>query len=133
MNYPNTRHKLGFPEMDEQHTYLYSLFDQIKQESSVTDVSATKNLLDEIERYVLFHFGCEEHLMRLYRDPGFAVHQSDHESMSGKLVQFLDDFEAKRLNPAALRIFLTGWLMEHSVVSDAAYVEWIRAFRAGKK
>jgi len=119
------RHVLGLPEMDEQHRYLYGLFDRIEQSRQVTDPGATRALLAEIERYVVFHFASEEHLMRSYEAPGFAVHQSDHETMSAKLVQFMDDFDAGRLNPAALRIFLTGWLMEHSATSDASYAAWI--------
>ena len=116
--------------MDTQHSYLYSLFDRIEQSSTVTDPGATRALLDEIERSILFHFASEEHLIRSYGAPGFAVHQSDHERAGHKLVEFLDDFDAGRLNPARLRIFLTGWLMEHSSISDAAYAEFIKQFRA---
>jgi hemerythrin len=125
MKTSHDRYTLGFPEMDEQHRYLYELFDRLEQKTQLTSQVGVKALLGEIERYVLFHFACEEHLMRAYGDPGFAVHQSDHEQMGNKLVQFLDDFDAGRLNPAAMRIFLTGWLMEHSEISDAAYVRWI--------
>jgi hemerythrin len=122
---PDERHVLGLPEMDEQHRYLYGLFDRVEQSRQVTNREATKGLLAEIERYVVFHFASEEHLMRAYEAPGFAAHQSDHEAASAKLVQFMDDFDAGRLNPAALRIFMTGWLMEHSATSDAAYAAWI--------
>jgi hemerythrin len=129
MNPPPDRHCLGLPEMDEQHNYLYSLFDRIEKSPQVADKTATKALLEEIERYVLFHFASEEQLMRLYGFPGFAVHQSDHETAGAKLVQFMDDFDAGRLNPGALRIFLTGWLMEHSKLSDSEYVAWVKKKR----
>jgi hemerythrin len=125
MNTYTGRHILGLPEMDEQHNYLYSLFDRIEQSPHVTNTTCTKALLEEIERYVLFHFASEEQLMRLYGFPGFATHQSDHESAGAKLVQFMDEFEAGRLNPGALRIFLTGWLMEHSRISDSEYGTWV--------
>ena len=119
------RHILNLPEMDSQHGYLYSLFDRIESGREVTERERMATLLEEIERYVNFHFTSEEHLMRLYGVPGFAVHQSDHETAAAKLVQFMDDFEAGRLNPAALRIFLTGWLMEHSQTADEEYARWI--------
>jgi hemerythrin len=125
----HSRYVLGFPEMDEQHRYLYELFDRIEQRTTVTDPTGMRALLDEIERYVNFHFTSEEHLMRLYEAPSFAVHQTDHEAAAGKLVQFLDEFDGGRLNPAKMRIFLTGWLMEHSSISDAQYVEWVLARR----
>jgi hemerythrin len=115
--------------MDSQHDYLYRLFDRIEQSPRVTDQVATKALLAEIERYILFHFESEERLMRAYAVPTFTVHQSDHEQAGTRLSDFLDDFEAGRLNPAALRAFLTGWLNEHSRISDTEYVKWIRSFR----
>jgi len=124
------RHILNLPDMDSQHEYLYSLFDRIEDSREVADRGRMAVLLEEIERYVNFHFTSEEHLMRLYGVPGFAVHQSDHEAAASKLVQFMDDFDGGRLNPAALRIFLTGWLMEHSATADAEYAERIRAIRS---
>jgi hemerythrin len=130
MHYPVEHHILGMPEMDVQHAYLYSLFDRIPDTAAITNREAAKVLLDEIERYVLFHFASEEQLMRRYNYQGFAVHQGDHEQMGQKLVQFMDDFDAGRLNPAAMRIFLTGWLMEHSKAADADYVAWVEKCRA---
>jgi hemerythrin len=124
-----SRYVLGFPEMDIQHEYLYCIFDRLENGTTVTDPAAATHLLREIERYLLFHFASEEHLMRTYDFPGFASHQSDHEAAELKLVQFLEDFEMHRLNPAALRIFLTGWLMEHSRSSDSEYVTWITECR----
>lgn len=130
MDNSGPRYVLGLADMDSQHEYLYSLFDRIEQKTTIVNTEALKPLLKEIERYVLFHFASEEHLMRAYQAPNFAVHQSDHEQAGAKLAQFLDDFDAGRLNPAALKIWLTGWLMEHSRISDAEYARWIKAARA---
>jgi hemerythrin len=115
----------GLPEMDEQHRYLFTLFDRIEQSSTVTDPAAFAALLAEIEGYLLFHFDSEEHLMWHYRFPRFSLHQSEHEAASARFVRFLDDFEARRLNPGALRIFLRGWLLEHGTASDRKYAAWI--------
>lgn len=131
------RHVLGVPEMDTQHSYLYKLFDRIESAPTVHDREATAALLAEIEGYLLFHFESEEHFIRLYHAADFANHQTDHEQAGVKVVEFLDDFEAGRLNPARLKIFLTGWLMEHSRSADEQYAAVVRerrgrgAFRAG--
>jgi hemerythrin len=125
MNNTADHPSLGLPEMDAQHAYLYSLFDRIES----ANADKMKELLREIEGYLLFHFSSEEHLMRHYKFPGFAVHSSDHEAAGTRLVRFLDDFDAARLNPAALRIFLIGWLSEHSKISDSQYAEWIKNCR----
>lgn len=121
----NGRYLLEFPEMDAQHKYLYGLFDLIEVSTEVTDVVFMKLILEEIERYLNFHFTSEENLIRTYEAPGFAVHQSDHEQMAAKFISFMNDFDAGQLNPAALKIFLTGWLMEHSELSDSQYVKHI--------
>lgn len=127
---PDTaRHTLGIAEMDSQHAYLYGLFDRIEDSPEVTDRPAMSALLAEIESYLLFHFTSEEHFIRMYKAPGFATHQTDHEAAGNKVVQFLDDFEQKRLNPQRLRIFLTGWLMEHSSTIDEEYAVVVRARR----
>ena len=128
--YNEERFILDLPEMETQHKYLYSLFDRLESGTTVQNQTGTKKLLEELERYILFHFSSEEFLMRTYQVPSFSVHQSDHEQAGSRFVQFLDDFDAGKLNPAALRIFLTGWLMEHSKSSDAAYVSHILAHRA---
>lgn len=126
----NDRYTLELPEMETQHTYLYLIFDKLGEISPATPAEIIKKLLSEIERYVLFHFSSEEHLMRLYQFPNFAVHQTDHERVESKLLQYSDDFENNRLNPQAMRIFFVGWLMEHSSISDAEYVRWIIDQRA---
>jgi hemerythrin len=119
------RHILGLPEMDEQHRYLYRLFDMVGNGPTVADRKRMETLLDELERYIHFHFTSEEHLMRSYSYPRFGAHQSDHEAAASRFLQFTDDFERDRLSPAALRIFLTGWLMEHSRTADADYTAWV--------
>jgi hemerythrin len=130
MNDSNGRHILGLPEMDEQHRYLYRLFDLIGNDRSVADRDRMESLLVELQRYLNFHFTSEENLMRSYNYSGFGGHQSDHEIAANRFVQFTDDFETGLMNPAALRIFLTGWLMEHSRTADADYTAWIFKCRA---
>ncbi len=130
MEGPGARYVLGMPEMDDQHTYLYCLFDAIPPAPREARGDLMARLMDEIERYLLFHFESEELLMRRYGFPGFALHQADHESAGRRFVRFQNDFENGDLNSAALKIFLTGWLMDHSKASDAEYVAWVKKMRA---
>jgi len=120
---------LGLPEMDEQHSYLYCIFNRLEDAIGVTNRAGTKALMAEIERYVLFHFACEEQLMRHYGFSGFAMHQADHEKFEARLLQFLDDFEADRLSPAYTKAACSGWLDEHSRLNDSEYVLWVKKCR----
>jgi hemerythrin len=124
------RFQLDFPEMDVQHDYLYNLFDHVGDLPPVNKTAAAKALLTELEHYIMFHFSCEEHLMRMYVFPNFTVHKSDHERVEARLSEFLDDFDLGNFNPSALRKFLSNWLWEHSSISDVEYVAWIKEKRA---
>jgi hemerythrin-like metal-binding protein len=115
--------------MDEQHRYLYELFDSLEPAVHAGSPGIMKKLLLEIEQNLLYHFSCEEHLMRMYNFPGFAVHQSDHEQVGNRYVEFMDSFFAGTFNAAAAHSFLTGWLSEHSWISDMQYAEWIKKQR----
>ncbi|MBD3321686.1 MAG: hypothetical protein GF350_11380 [Chitinivibrionales bacterium] len=130
MKHQTDRHVLGIPEMDEQHFYLYSLFDNIDNSESVTDAAFTKKLLEELDAYLLFHFTSEEHFIRMYKVPGFAEHKADHEQAGERFVLFQNDFENGVLNPSKLRKFLFSWLKEHSRTSDALYAEAVLKMRS---
>jgi hemerythrin-like metal-binding protein len=131
MHNPPPPHRLGIPEMDAQHDYLYGLFERLEDGPVVTDRHATAALLAELQGYLLFHFESEEHFVRLYQAPGFALHQGDHEQTGTRVVQFLDDFDEGKLNPGLLKRFLTGWLREHSRTIDEEYARFVRKVRGG--
>jgi len=123
---------LGFPEMDAQHDYCYRLFDAIKPIAESGDKAKLGVLLHEIEMYLMFHFECEERLMRMYEFPGFTVHQGDHEQVGNRFVRFQDEFSAGTMNPGSLSGFLSNWLWEHSSTADIEYVKWIQKSRSAK-
>lgn len=121
--------RLGLPEMDEQHRYLYTVFNLVPEEDVVENPQKINSILKEIERYLNFHFTSEEHLMRMYDYPRFCAHQSDHELAASKLIQYMDQLDEGTLKPASLRKFLFSWLYEHSLSSDTDYVKWIDVVR----
>ena len=116
---------LGLPDMDEQHNHLYQVFSLLEDAPRVIDTNRTRRILEEIERYILFHFASEELLMRRYGFPGFTEHEGDHGTIEGKLVEYLDSFEAGDLNPGRMRAFLSAWLDEHSRIADSVYAAWV--------
>ena len=107
MNETYKRHVLGFPEMDAQHDYCYRLFDSIKPVAASGDSPKLGKLLREIEMYLMFHFDCEEHLMRMYEFPGFTVHQGDHEQAGGYFIRFLEASQSLK-SPVTLTLRALG-------------------------
>ncbi len=126
MDTTNTHTRLGIPEMDAQHDYLYTLFDRLVDKMTQEEMS---ELLHEIEGYFDFHITSEEHLIRHYRVPGFAVHQGDHQQAAQTFINHLEAFERGKLNPARLSNAMTGWLAEHSASADMEYAERIKEIR----
>lgn len=104
--------------MDTQHDYLYTLFDRLVVPQSREELGA---LLAELEGILDFHFTSEEHLMRHYHTPGFAVHQTDHEQAAQVFLDGVAAFERDQLNPVHLRNSLAGWLVTHSRSLDMKY------------
>ena len=115
--------------MDEQHAYLFKLFEQIEETEMVVDSDAMKILLNEIDGYLLFHFTSEEYFIRFYQAPGYTMQKVDHEKAGERYVEYLEDFDAGKLNPLKLRWFLISWLDEHSRISDEEYAIFIRKKR----
>jgi hemerythrin len=129
MDKKSNKFSLGFPEMDSQHEYCYHLFDAIMPIAESCDKKKLSRLLNEIEMYLMFHFECEERLMRMYEFPGYSVHQADHEQVGNRFIQFIDEYSAGAMNPWNLFAFLSEWLAEHSSTADIEYVKWIQKSR----
>ncbi|MBT3193600.1 MAG: hemerythrin family protein [Verrucomicrobia bacterium] len=127
MKGPNTRPRLGIPEMDAQHDYLYGLFDRIETETSQGEMAA---LLHEIEGYLDFHFTSEEHFIRHYKVPNVAAHQGDHEQAAEAFFRHVASFENGSLNPARFHNAMVGWLSEHTEAVDMKYAELVRKLRS---
>ena len=122
----HTRPRLGIPEMDAQHDYLYALFNRIEADLPQPEMEA---LLHEIAGYLDFHFTSEEHLIRHYQIPGFSGHQADHEQAAEAFLKHMAAFEHGTMNPPRLRNAMIGWLSEHSESTDMQYAEIIRELR----
>ena len=121
-----TKPRLDIPEMDAQHDYLYILFERLCEPLSKNKMAG---LLDEIAAYLDFHITSEEHLMRLYKAPELAAHQSDHELAAQTLLRYIDDFERGEFNPGRLYKAMCGWLYEHTLDADMKYAEHIKEHR----
>jgi len=126
MQKQHTKPVLGIPEMDAQHDYLYMLFDRLIEDQTQDEMA---DLLDEIAGYLDFHLTSEEHFIRHYKVPGFAVHKSDHELAAQSFLKYVDDFERGSLHPARLRNSMVGWLDEHSRGADMEYADFVRELR----
>ncbi len=109
---------LGIPLVDKQHKILISLFDEIISVSKEDD-SEDKilPLLNELQRYTIYHFNTEEELMRQKNLQNTELHLKQHNLFKKKIDDFIIAHNYKNivlLNQIIL--FLRKWLVTH--ISD---------------
>jgi hemerythrin len=117
---------LGLEEIDEQHRSLLDLINKIWQAIvDRSDKSVVFGLLEELEKYTLAHFVAEETFMRVTDYPGFPEHKVEHQKFVARIA-----VEKKRaLLGESLSLdlmhFLRDWLVDHILVSDREYANFI--------
>jgi len=120
---------LGHPQMDEEHTRLFALADQLhaalaqgapKHAAS----QALAALIDETGA----HFASEERLMVQHHYPVYLRHKAQHDSLKGKILEFQRDFQAgKLLVSADLLRFLKDWLAGHILKCDRRLASYLQS------
>jgi len=112
---------LGIPVVDKQHKILIALFDEI------ISISQEKNesekilpLLNELQRYTIYHFNTEEEFMRKGNLQDMDQHVKQHDLFKKKIADFMIAHNYKNivlLNQ--ITVFLRKWLVVHISDTDA--------------
>ena len=109
---------LGIPVVDKQHKILIALFDEIISVSNEgDDEDRILPLLNELQRYTIYHFDTEEELMRQANLQNTELHVKQHNLFKKKIGDFMIAHNYKNivlLNQIIL--FLRKWLVTH--ISD---------------
>lgn len=77
---------LGVPELDRQHRQLVHLANQLRQ--AIIDKTSNdriKQLFDNLQQYLAFHFETEHHFMIRHQDPDIARHEQEHALLADQL------------------------------------------------
>ncbi len=112
------RFSVGHQVMDEHHRYLVSLVNQLIGLSQSVAPSAIRyeRVLEELGEYIRLHLLDEERLLASVSYPLLEQHRSQyaHFIAKNKLHQ-LDEVVA----------FMHQWLLDHILVHDAKYQEYV--------
>jgi len=117
---------IGVRQIDEHHRHLVGLlnkvYDDFANEAPPDQVGV---VLDELFDYATYHFGAEEDWMKENSYPGLPGHIDQHEEFSSKLVEMVNSYQNGKpgLNSEVFT-FLTNWLLNHILKSDAAFVQY---------
>ena len=124
--------KVGHPMIDSQHKRLFEIADELyglilaPPEKRKSD---TILVLQDCVKYVNFHFGCEEKIMRDSKYEDVDTHLSQHEAFTTYIASLMNDSSRGiKVDLEKLYEFLADWLVNHICSEDkklAAYVSAI--------
>ena len=124
----------GLTEVDAQHQQLVALLNQLADQVQSAADQPVEQALAELARYTVYHFTCEERLMR---EAGIAAqHAAHHHAMHERFVGQVQDWLAARdatgkLAPAQMVDYLSNWLIFHILGEDQSMGRQVLAIRAG--
>ena len=105
--------------IDAEHRILVFLFRKldvaVKTGQSQTTIS---HIINEVKRFVEFHFVSEENLMRETNYPQLLAHQSQHADLLVELGLLASKVVRHLEFPEDLLFFLNNWLLEHIASHD---------------
>ena len=116
---------VGLDEIDVHHQHMVELFNR----AITPGTGAVADLLEDIERYVGFHFTSEILLMRTYGYPRVERHEKEHQGIWNLFIEKSDDCLRDPSRIVELGRFFNQWLISHSASSDLDVAHHIRARR----
>jgi hemerythrin-like metal-binding protein len=127
---------MGLPEIDEQHHRFVDLL--AKLEAAIENHDEAKHLNDvfeELEQYVKYHFGNEEHHFDEFGCyPNAPAHKRDHATFTAYVrqlrYQFIDDIPK---GAAELARAMYHWLQHHIATMDREYEECFKEHGMGEQ
>jgi hemerythrin len=115
--------------IDEQHEYLFSIFVRINSAIDNDCVDITADILEELDKYVTFHFRFEENLMDKTNYPDQENHISAHRKLEEQIAIFkktyLHSHEGEQSLPIEISSFLQSWLKNHIAMHDKKLVSFL--------
>lgn len=114
-------YKIGIPQIDKEHEYLFQLLNDsisILNEEKVTIQDLTKDLIENLKNYSLTHFAHEEAYMEEINDPELPRQKKEHAAFSKKINEISVDNNLKVRDVEELIQFIVRWLFAHILTSD---------------
>lgn len=116
----------GISEIDFQHRHLINLVNNLAEAKDEQDSTArsiiVKITLEQLLQYTVYHFENEEKFMGKAQYEHLQEHKKAHELLKSKALEINNRLENGEDILSDLLDFLKGWLQQHILVVDMAYV-----------
>lgn len=119
-------YEIGHPEVDQDHRMLILVLGVLSQ--GYCDRDLVESQIKILERYVVEHFGREEHLMRQAGYPHLEAHLALHTQFRADVSRIRRQWMTSGDDPelqAEISETLSHWLVNHILGADRAYGPWL--------
>jgi hemerythrin len=120
----------GNDTIDTQHMelfkYMNNFFDSVNKSR---DYEITVRTLNYLVKYVRFHFGSEEEMMKKQSYPDYKEHLAAHRNLVEKLMDCYKTLISKNSANCitdSLTALLQQWFVEHIMVFDMKLAQYLR-------
>ena len=125
------RYCLGIDVIDGHHQHLVELLN--KSYNAIffeRDMDEISSIFRELSEYTDYHFKSEEEMMARVGYSRINSHISEHETFKKNLKELQSSLLASEMvHDNEIIFFLEGWLLNHILVSDKDYVEFVKSKR----
>lgn len=121
-------YETGHPLIDAEHRLLVMLFRKLDIAIKTREPEATVlRIVQEVKRYVKFHFTSEENLMYETDYPGIEGHIAMHTHLLVDLNSMMSKLTSRQEFPEDVLSFLSDWLTKHIAHHDQLLVKYVES------
>lgn len=114
-------------ELDEQHKKLFQIGSKLYDLASLDDgldrYDDIMEVIKELKEYTIYHFKCEENLMKRHGYSEYKSHKKQHEEFINKIIEFeKQDVDEKQEKVVMdMIVFIADWIENHILKTDLKY------------
>jgi hemerythrin-like metal-binding protein len=115
------KYSVNVEEMDAQHRKLFDVLNHLVDifEGDTDDLLP---VIDDLVKYLSYHFHQELMVMKNADYPGFLSHSQEHQKFTEQVHVFLKSYKAGDKNLASEMLsFLSTWVRNHTLKVDKQY------------
>lgn len=123
-------YSVSVKSIDEDHQKLFGMLNQLFDAMTKgRGKEIINDIISELEKYAVFHFGREESYFRVTNYPFTSQHIKEHQFFKQKVAELKKNVASNKgmVAPDVLG-FLSDWLTNHIAKSDKAYEEHFKKF-----
>lgn len=123
------RYNVKVERFNEEHKHLFEIVKKLYVAiENKDDRIALALIINDLIRYSKEHFTEEETCLMEAQFPNFEQHKREHRLFIQKIEQFASDYNyGKHLLHFDILMFLKNWVLQHIMVSDKQYGDFLNA------